>query len=66
MMNSSNLLARNARKYPMSEAVVCQGRRVTYRDLDEQVTRLSHALLEQGSGNVTKLLFYAKCYRVCC
>ncbi|MGE8033380.1 class I adenylate-forming enzyme family protein [Lysinibacillus sp. NPDC093692] len=47
-MNSSNLLARNARKYPMSEAVICQGRRVTYRDLDEQVTRFSHALVEQG------------------
>ncbi|MEY9974574.1 acyl-CoA synthetase (AMP-forming)/AMP-acid ligase II [Lysinibacillus sp. RC46] len=57
-MNSSNLLARNARKYPMSEAVVCQGRRVTYRDLDEQVTRLSHALLEQGVWQGDKVIIF--------
>ncbi|PJO42459.1 class I adenylate-forming enzyme family protein [Lysinibacillus xylanilyticus] len=57
-MNSSNLLARNARKYPMSEAVVCQGRRVTYRDLDEQVTRLSHALLEQGVRQGDKVIIF--------
>ena len=58
MMNSSNLLARNARKYPMSEAVVCQGRRVTYRDLDEQVTRLSHALVEQGVRQGDKVIIF--------
>ena len=47
-MNSSNLLARNARKYPKNEAVICHGRRVTYQDLDQQVTCFSHALLEHG------------------
>ncbi|MGE7695818.1 class I adenylate-forming enzyme family protein [Lysinibacillus sp. NPDC094177] len=57
-MNSSNLLARNARKYPMSDAVVCQGRRVSYRDLDEQVTRLSHALLEQGVRQGDKVIIF--------
>lgn len=57
-MNSSNLLARNARKYPMSEAVVCQGSRMTYRDLDEQVTRLSHVLLEQGVWQGDKVILF--------
>lgn len=57
-MNSSNLLARNARKYPMSEAIVCQGRRVTYRDLDEQVTRFSHALVEQGVRQGDKVIIF--------
>ncbi|MGE7942998.1 class I adenylate-forming enzyme family protein [Lysinibacillus xylanilyticus] len=57
-MNSSNLLARNARKYPLSEAVVCQGRRVTYRDLDEQVTRFSHALLERGVRQGDKVIIF--------
>ncbi|MFF2178623.1 class I adenylate-forming enzyme family protein [Lysinibacillus sp. NPDC058147] len=57
-MNSSNLLARNARKYPMSEAVVCEDRRVTYRDLDEQVTRLSHALVEQGVRLGDKVIIF--------
>lgn len=57
-MNSSDLLARNARKYPMSEAVVCQSRRVTYRDLDEQVTRFSHALVEQGVRQGDKVIIF--------
>lgn len=58
MMNSSNLLARNARKYPQHEAVICHGRRVTYRDLDEQVTRFSHALLEQGVKQGDKVIIF--------
>ncbi len=57
-MNSSNLLARNARKYSMNEAIVCQGRRVSYRDLDEQATRLSHALLEQGVRQGDKVIIF--------
>lgn len=57
-MNSSNLLARNARKYPTAEAVICHGRRVTYRDLDEQVTRLSHALLERGVQQGDKVIIF--------
>lgn len=57
-MNSSSLLARNARKYPKNEAIICHGRRVTYRDLDEQVTRFSHALLEQGVSQDDKVLIF--------
>lgn len=57
-MNSSDLLARNARKYPKREAVICHGRRVTYHDLDEQVTRFSHALLEQGVRQGDKVLIF--------
>ncbi|WP_341301563.1 long-chain-fatty-acid--CoA ligase [Lysinibacillus sp. FSL H8-0500] len=57
-MNSSNLLARNARKYPQHEAVICHGRRVTYRDLDEQVTRFSHALLKQGIKQGDKVIIF--------
>lgn len=47
-MNSSNLLARNARKYPASEAVISMGRRVSYQELDVFVTKFSHALQSQG------------------
>ncbi|KOY83964.1 long-chain-fatty-acid--CoA ligase [Lysinibacillus macroides] len=57
-MNSSNLLARNARKYPQHEAVICRGRRVTYRDLDEQVTRFSHALVGQGVKQGDKVIIF--------
>ncbi|MFJ7954001.1 class I adenylate-forming enzyme family protein [Lysinibacillus sp. NPDC096418] len=57
-MNSSNLLARNARKYPMNEAIICHGRRVSYSQLDEQVTRFSHALLKQGIEPGDKVVIF--------
>ncbi|TSI07467.1 class I adenylate-forming enzyme family protein [Lysinibacillus sp. BW-2-10] len=57
-MNSSNLLARNARKYPNNEAVICHGRRVTYDVLDNQVTRLSNALLSCGITQQDKVLLF--------
>ncbi len=57
-MNSSNLLARNARKYAEKEAVVCHGRRMTYRDLDEQATRLGHALIDLGIRQDDKIIIF--------
>ena len=57
-MNSSMLLARNARKYPKNEAVICQGRRVTYKELDEQVTRLGNALLGLGIQQGDKVIIF--------
>ncbi|UED80784.1 long-chain-fatty-acid--CoA ligase [Lysinibacillus sp. CD3-6] len=57
-MNSSNLLARNARKYAEKEAVVCHGRRMTYRDLDEQATRLGHALIDLGIHHDDKVIIF--------
>lgn len=57
-MNSSNLLARNARKYAEKEAVVCHGRRMTYRDLDEQATRLGHALIDLGIRQDDKVIIF--------
>ncbi|PYF07502.1 class I adenylate-forming enzyme family protein [Ureibacillus chungkukjangi] len=57
-MNSSNLLARNARKYSNNEAVICHGRRVSYKELDEQVTRLSNALLAQGIKQEDKVILF--------
>ncbi|WP_174612923.1 class I adenylate-forming enzyme family protein [Virgibacillus ihumii] len=47
-MNSSKLLARNARKYPLQEAVVCQGRRLTYRELDFHVNCFGSAIKGKG------------------
>lgn len=57
-MNSSMLLARNARKYPKNEAVICQGRRVTYKELDELATRLGHALLDLGIQQGDKVIIF--------
>lgn len=57
-MNSSMLLSRNARKYPANEAMICQGRRVTYKELDELVNRLGHALLEFGIQKGDKVIIF--------
>lgn len=40
-MNPSVHLARNARKVPDREALVCAGRRMTYREWDEAASRLA-------------------------
>ena len=47
-MNSSQLLARNARKYPQTEAVIGMGKRYTYKELDALVNRLAHGLKRKG------------------
>lgn len=43
-------LARNARKWPHTEAVIFRDRRITNRQLDERVNRLADALLRKGIG----------------
>lgn len=57
-MNSSKLLERNARKYPHNEAVICHGRRVTYAQLNDQVNRLSNALLNLGIEKGDKVMIF--------
>lgn len=47
-MNSSELLARNARKFPQSEAVIGMGKRYTYKELDTLVNRFAHGLKKKG------------------
>lgn len=54
-MNSSELLARNARKYPLQEAVVCQGKRSTYQELDRDVNLFGNAVKGKGIGKGDKV-----------
>ncbi|WP_413363858.1 class I adenylate-forming enzyme family protein [Lysinibacillus sp. 3P01SB] len=57
-MNSSNLLARNARKYPMSEAVVSLGKRTSFGELDLLVNKFSNALLNQGLQKGDRIVLF--------
>lgn len=57
-MNSSNVLARNARKYPNSEAVICHGRRVNYKDLNDLVNQLSDALIHLGIEKGDRVMIF--------
>ena len=57
-MDSSQLLARNARKYPHHEAVVYMGKRLTYLELDLLVNRFGNALLEKGISKGDKVILF--------
>ena len=57
-MNSSQLLERNARKYPETEAVVSMGKRTTYKKLDNSVNRFGHALLNKGVTTGSKVALF--------
>lgn len=49
-MNTSELLARNARKFATREAIVCEEHRLTYAELNGYVENLAHSLHELEIG----------------
>lgn len=49
-MNTSELLARNARKFATREAIVCEDHRITYAELNGYVENLAHSLHELEIG----------------
>jgi acyl-CoA synthetase (AMP-forming)/AMP-acid ligase II len=57
-MNISGLLARNARKYGEREAVVEGSQRLSYKELDDQVNRLSFSLVEKGFKKGDKAVIF--------
>ncbi len=57
-MNSSQLLAINARKYPQTEAVIGMGNRYTYETLDQLVNRFAQGLLQNGITEGDKAVVY--------
>ncbi|MGM0845778.1 MAG: class I adenylate-forming enzyme family protein [Bacillota bacterium] len=57
-MNISNLLERNARKYPYQEAIISGEQRVNYFELDQQVNKFSSALRLQGISAGDKVVLF--------
>ncbi|WP_286887633.1 class I adenylate-forming enzyme family protein [Aneurinibacillus sp. UBA3580] len=57
-MNISELLARNARKYPEREAIVNGAERVTYRTFDQDVNTLAYGLRELGISQGDKVVLF--------
>jgi feruloyl-CoA synthase len=43
------IFARNARRYPKREGVIYQDTRLTFRDLNERLNRLTHTLVHLGA-----------------
>lgn len=57
-MNSSNFLRRNVLKYPDVYAVKSEYGDLTYSELDEQVNKLSNALLTRGIKQIDKVILF--------
>ncbi|MGE7918034.1 class I adenylate-forming enzyme family protein [Viridibacillus sp. NPDC093762] len=57
-MNSSQLLTRNARKYPHVEAVVSQGKRVNFKELNQLVNQFANALQEKQIKQGDKVVLF--------
>ncbi len=54
------ILAQTARRYPEKTALVFEGRRFTYRQLDEQSNRLAHGLISLGAVRGAKVGLLAR------
>lgn len=57
-MNTSKLVARNARKYPMEEAIIGMGKRLTFSELDQFVNQFANGLKQQGIEESDKVVLY--------
>ncbi|MCD5322154.1 MULTISPECIES: class I adenylate-forming enzyme family protein [Pontibacillus] len=57
-MNGSQLLAMQARRSPHHEAIVSNGKRVTYEEWDQTVNRLANGLASLGVGKGDKVILH--------
>jgi len=57
-MNLLELLARNARKYPLKEAIIENNVSLTYAEVDEVVNRIASALAKLGISQGDKVILY--------
>lgn len=61
-MTVGNVLLRNALNYPDKEALIFEGHRFTYRQINQRVNRLANALLDLGIGKGDKVgLLFQNC-----
>ena len=54
------ILAQTARRFPEKSALIFEGRRSSYRQLDEQSNRLAHGLIGLGAGRGTNVALLAR------
>jgi long-chain acyl-CoA synthetase len=51
-------LARSAKRHPAKTALVCEGRRLSYGELDAASTSLAHHLVRQGVGRQDRVIIF--------
>ena len=54
------LLERTAHRYPAKTALVYEGRRLLYRELDEAANRCAHGLIALGAKRDTRIALLAR------
>lgn len=54
-----DFLINSAARLPDKVALVCDGKRLTYRDLDQMTNRLAHALVEHGIRRGDRVAIFA-------
>lgn len=54
-MLTGDMLRRSAKRFPDKPAILWEGTRMSYRELDTQANRLAHALLDLGLGKGAKV-----------
>lgn len=57
-MNISKLLERNARKYPLHEAIITSNNRLNYKELNRLVTKLASSLQQNGVKQGDKVILF--------
>jgi acyl-CoA synthetase (AMP-forming)/AMP-acid ligase II len=55
IMNIGSFLSQNARKFSNKLAIECEGRSYTYKELNEEVNRFAHGLLQLGAKKGEKI-----------
>ena len=57
-MQVEQFLELSAQRSPDKTALVCQERRLTYREIEEQSNQLAHALIENGVERGDRVAIY--------
>jgi acyl-CoA synthetase (AMP-forming)/AMP-acid ligase II len=58
-VNISELLARNARKFPQKEAFISGEERVTYSEVHTKVNKLANSFIQKGIGDGDKVILFS-------
>lgn len=58
MMKLGTLLTANARRYPGKAAVICDGKRLTFAQLEQRANQLANALLARGVKPGDRVIVY--------
>ena len=57
-MKLGTVLAANAQRYPQKRAVVCDGRQLTFRQLDTRANQRANAVIARGIGPGDRVIVY--------